>query len=334
MPTYRLRYVCETSLQSETDVSLDHRGTRIVFLFSKTKPAKNAVHVVLDADAANYREADIAAQMIVQPTLDAISFATGTPLLMQYWDFIIKNEASNGTRRALWCEKGQEVAPVRFGETAVRESQQILSSDEGSTLELCWHRYALQRTLTLDRFVFQWLAFEGLAGKKQIPTVCPRCQKEVTHCDLSLSHEGSDRGKAYELFSKIDSAITAKQFKEDIWWRARNAVFHGSTYPSPKLLLDVHTLSPKLRRACDAEFNKRYNFPDQPRPSQNLEFHVYKMNMFEWKTANAEVAFADDFPWEALNKEFGNMRMGEVRARFPETSPLVLLNFNKDSANW
>jgi hypothetical protein len=54
----------------------------------------------------------------------------------------------------------------------------------------------------------------------------------------------------------------------------------------------------------------------------------------EPETANANDAFADDFPWDALNKEFGNMQPGEVRARFPETSPLKLLNFNKESENW
>jgi len=274
MPAYRLRYVCETSLQSDADVSLEHRGTKILLLFSKAKPAKNAVHVVLEMEAATYRDADVKAQSVLQPAIDAIAFTTGSPL-----------------------------------------------------------RYALQRTVDLDRFVFQWLAFEGLSGKKQIPTICPRCQSEVTHCDQSLSHEGSDAGRAYELFSRIDSAVTARQFKQDIWGRARNAVFHGTKYPAPEFRLGLRSLFPKLRQACNAEFNRRYNFGDDPRPAQGLELHVYKTIMFEWRTADAEIAFADDFPWENLRKEFANVRLGEVRARPPE-SPLTLLDFNRESPNW
>jgi hypothetical protein len=35
MPRYRFRYVCETSLQSEKEVSFDYKGQRIVFSFSQ-----------------------------------------------------------------------------------------------------------------------------------------------------------------------------------------------------------------------------------------------------------------------------------------------------------
>jgi hypothetical protein len=146
MPGYRVRYVCETSLKFDNDVALKSRGSTILFLFSQKRPEEHSVHLLVDVEGANYRDADVKAQSILQPGLDALAFSTGSPLLVLHWDFILKDE-------------------------------------EESNLELCWHRYALQRNLILDRFVFQWLAFEGLAGKKQIPTICPHCKAEVTHCD-------------------------------------------------------------------------------------------------------------------------------------------------------
>ena len=56
--------------------------------------------------------------------------------------------------------------------------------------------------------------------------------------------------------------------------------------------------------------------------------------MFEWQTATAEVTFAEDFPWDAVTREFGNMQEGEVRVADPATWPFRLLNYPRDSANW
>jgi hypothetical protein len=266
--------------------------------------------------------------------MDALSFAAGSPLLLLHWDFIVKGETGSKTRRAIWCEKRAEPAPLRLTEKAIEEAQQILKEEEESGLELCWHRYALQRNLILDRFVFQWLAFEGLAGKKQIATICPKCKTEVTHCEKRLSHEGSDRDNAYQLFVRIESKASPTEFKRQIWERSRNAVFHGTKYPSPNFLRGLNSLSSKLRKACDAELNRRYKLEDCPRPTQDIDLHVYRYNMFEWQTAKAEDAFANDFPWEAVNKEFGNMGAAEIRSASPETWPFKLLNFNTESQNW
>jgi hypothetical protein len=334
MPGYRVRYVCETSLKFDNDVALKSRGSTILFLFSQKRPEEKSVHLLVDVEGANYRDADVKAQSILQPGLDALAFSTGSPLLVLHWDFILKDETGSKTRRAIWCEKTREPAPKILTERAIAESQQILEDEEESSLELCWHRYALQRNLILDRFVFQWLAFEGLAGKKQIPTICPHCKAEVTHCDKPLLHEGSNANKAHELFLRIEAANSLAEFKRDIWGRARNAVFHGIKYPSPEFLSGLQSLSPKIRQACDVEFNRMYELGEGPRPVQDIEFHVYRTNMFEWQTANAANSFADDFPWEAVKKEFGEMQSGEVRSGFPETWPFTLLNFNRESENW
>ncbi len=254
-------------------------------------------------------------------------FSTGTPLLARHWDFILKGEAGSKTRRAIWCEYRKESTPQKLTERAIVEAQQILVQT-GESLELCWHRYALQRNLILDRFVFQWLAFEALAGKMPIPTICPRCREEVEHCEKPLLHEGSNGKKAYELYSQVELDCSAAEFKRDIWGRARNSVFHGTAYPAPEFLGQLNSLSPKLRSACDVEFNKRFNLGEQARPIQNLELHIYRSKMIEWETTQTENEFADDFPWGPVNKEFGNMRPGEVRMAFPDKWPFKDVNFN------
>jgi hypothetical protein len=62
MPIYRFRYVCETSLQFDKDVSLESRGGKILFLFSQKKGTDNSVRLLVDVEAANYRDADVKAQ--------------------------------------------------------------------------------------------------------------------------------------------------------------------------------------------------------------------------------------------------------------------------------
>lgn len=247
---------------------------------------------------------------------------------------MLKDEAGSSTREALWFEATKRPARFPLAQTEVDAAQRILSQGGGPELALCWYRYAIQRELILDRFVFQWLAFEGLAGSRQIPTVCPRCGKEVTHCEKALSHEGSDRQRAYQLFSRSEPSTTIQEFTKQIWGKARNSVFHGSKYPGPELLTRLNTLFPKLRRACESEFSQVYGLPDQPRPLRALGWYLNNFNMFEWQTANAQDRFATDFPWDSVTREFANWQDGEVRTGNPDKWPFTLLNFEKASANW
>lgn len=334
MPLYRLRYVVDTALQFPNDVALEYADHKVIFLLSQKKDAEITTHVSVDIEGTTYREADSKAQSFLQPVLDAVAFSTGTPLLVLHWDFVLKAETGSRTRQAIWCEKTRQLVPFRLTQNAIDEAQKILLAKPGPALELCWHRYAAQRTLMLDRFVFQWLAFEGLAGKKHIPTTCPQCRAEVTHCEKSLSHEGSDAQRAHQLYSQIEPNTSAREFKRDIWGKARNSVFHGSKYPAPDFLGGLNALSPKLRQACDLEFNRQYALPGKPRPVQDPELHRYGFNMFEWQTADSQRRFADDFPWAAVIKEFGDMKSGEVRSGDPQTWAFKPLNFANDAENW
>lgn len=332
MPTYRFRYVCESSLIFEHDVPFESSGQEVVFLSSEQN-TRNTVRARVDVKGQNYREANVNAQSVVQPVLDAVSFSTGTPLLVQHWDFVIKSEPGSATRTALWCDFRKEPAPHPVTRDEIDETRHVLGQ-AGESLELCWHRYAIQRNLVIDRFVFQWLAFEALAGKASIPTICPRCRKEISHCDLPLSHEGSDREKAYELFSRTNADVSNAEFTREIWGKARNSVFHGNKYPNPQLLRHLMTLSPKLRDACESEFKNRLNLRDQRPRVHDIEFHVYRYNMFEWNTANVQDEFASDFPWNAVRQHLGDQQPDEIRVGFPETWPFKLLNFARDSETW
>jgi hypothetical protein len=51
MPAYRIRYVCETALQSENDVTFESGGRRVAFLFSQKKGEGNTIHVCVDVEA-------------------------------------------------------------------------------------------------------------------------------------------------------------------------------------------------------------------------------------------------------------------------------------------
>jgi len=99
MPAYRIRYVCDTSLQFQKDVSFESKGKKVLFLFSQ-RGEESTTRVRVDVEAGNYREADVTAQGVLQPVLDAVSFSTGTPLLARHWDFMLKGEAGSKTRKA------------------------------------------------------------------------------------------------------------------------------------------------------------------------------------------------------------------------------------------
>jgi hypothetical protein len=331
MPTYRIEFSLQTSLQFDKDVILEHQGHSVTFLL----PATGNARIRVDIDGANNQQAQLrASSAIIPPVLDALAFSTGTPLLLMHCCLVLKSEAGSSRRRLIYCENVRQSLPARLTNNAVEDAQRILSTENGPDLPLCWHRYAIQRSLALDKFVFQWLAFESLAGKKQIPTTCPRCGAHVTHCELNLLHEGSNRENAYALFSRAELATSFKEFTRDIWGTIRNSVFHGTKYPSPDFLLQLNSLWPKLRRACDSEFNARYGFREQERPVRNTESYLYKFNFLEWQTKTPENNFASDFPWVAFHRSVEKMGVGDLRINAPEVSGFSFVDYRRESPNW
>jgi hypothetical protein len=66
--------------------------------------------------------------------------------------------------------------------------------------DLAVHRYALDRELALEQFVFHWLAFEALAGDTDVPSRCPKCQQELVHCEAPVVHGSSSKSEARKIF--------------------------------------------------------------------------------------------------------------------------------------
>lgn len=335
MATYRVRFVTQTSIQGEQDLYFDYKGSRVVLLLTGKRPPGGTTGVQVDLEAANNREAQLRATAeIVPPVLDALAFTTGTPLLLLYCDLVLKKEPGSKDRKAIFCANSKQPMPMRISEEDMRQTQQILAEGDGPALQLRWHRYALHRRLILDRFLFQWLAFEGLGGTRQIATVCPRCRTEISHCDMAITHAGSDKDAAYKLLARADSEISKTQFNREIWGRMRNAVFHGTSEPSPGLLSKINSLTPKLRKACDMELGRRYALEARARPIRESEQYFYRYTFLQWHTAIPGADFADDVPWEDVENLTGEMAQGEVRANFPEATGITLLDYNKESPNW
>lgn len=127
MPRYRFRYVCETALHSEKEIFFDYKEQRIVFSFSHAESGENVARASIEVEANNWKEADPKAQSLLQPVLDALALATGSPLLVLYWDFVLKDEIGSSTREALWFEAGKRRARFQLAQGEVDDAQKILS---------------------------------------------------------------------------------------------------------------------------------------------------------------------------------------------------------------
>lgn len=326
MPLYSIRYVCETSLFSEEDMLLEFEGHCARFSFPLDQRAQHKAHVSVQIEAENWRDADLNSQQVLQRVIDALAFSTGQPLLLIDWDFILKDELGSVARKALWRKRTAH--PFHFALSAhlVDEAQQVLNSGGGPGIDLCWHRYALQRTLALDRFVFQWMAFESLAGQAKVHRKCEKCGHEHVY-------EAANREEAFKMLQSAEPGLGEKEFKKEIWGKDRNSVFHGDRYPSPMHLQRLSELTPKLRKACEIELSRRYGLACRNRPAGIIEFDVDQWQFLEWQTARPQSRIAIDFPWESVTAEFSGRQSVEGPDIQPSERPFTILDF-ESAASW
>src|SRR4029077_21038926 len=125
--------------------------------------------------------------------LDALSFATGTPMLLRDCELVLKAEAGQNKRRALYVGHRHVPSLVPLESVEIEEAKKILATGEDLRLPLCWHRYSLDRQLAHEQFVFNWLAFEALAGDTDVSSRCPKCHAELEHCGRTISHRSSSK---------------------------------------------------------------------------------------------------------------------------------------------
>jgi hypothetical protein len=326
MALYSIRYVCEGSLTSKKGLSLSFEEREVRFDLSAPGSEGHRLRVTLEVEGTAWQDADINAQKIIQPCLDALSFSTGQPLLLLYWELILKDESGSESRKALCFEASEHPAHFELNETVLGEAQAILNREPEPVIDLCWHRYALHRTLTLDRFVFQWLAFESMAGEAQIERKCEKCGHP-------FSHAGSNRNEAMRIYRSAEPEATEKEFKREIWGKDRNTVFHGDRYPAPAHLQRLNSVTPKLRRACEMEIERRFELAPQQRRVGTPAVYLHRYNMFGWKTAAPGSQFATDFPWDEVQREFFGRPPGSVWVSVP-SERFTTLDFVKDSKGW
>jgi hypothetical protein len=326
LPKYSIRYVCETPITAEQEFHFTVEGQKVKLHFRPQLTERGSAYLTLVIEAANWRDADMKAQRVLQPILNALTFCTGQSTLLLYWDLILKDEAGSRPRRALWFHKSEALNHFNLREGLAEEVQKLLDSKLESDIALCWHRYAVQRDLTLDRFVFQWLAFESVAGQTPVNRPCENCGHVFTH-------QAADRVSAFRMLRAVDPNITEKEFKRDVWGRDRNGVFHGSKYPSPEHLRRLNELTPKLRKACENETSRRVGLEDRQRPMGETHTHFYLTQFIQWNTDKIDRQFAADFPADAVAKEFTGREVGAAWMSLP-SDQFTTLNFPKDAEGW
>ena len=328
MPKYLLQYRVQTCLTSKANVELFFDGHKATFLFPQKQASDTTVLVQVELDSANNRDAQtLAASILIPEILDSLSFSTGTPLLLKQCELVLKDETGSAKRRVIHVAERNVPAPVELNPDDYAEAQTLLDRNEDLSLSLCWYRYALQRSLALDRFLFQWLGFESLAGQTQIQVPCP-------NCGHTNSHSGSNKQRAYELYSSVDPGTSRQNFNREIWGEMRNSVFHGNQYPVPSFLVGLVPVSDNLRRSCEAEISKRAQLGDRVRARRNLESIYYFHNFIEWTTAEPNVPFAFDFPAKAIAEMVEHGVSGSIGVNFPESSGFSILNYEPASREW
>jgi hypothetical protein len=306
MPAYQLAYSVESCIQNDSDLVLTYQDRPIRLLFSKKQKETAFVDAQIVVEGNNCNEAlALASESLLPPVLDALSFSTNTPLLLIDCKLVLKSEVGCGRRKALYISQSSVPTPVALSKETALAAQSILSAASQPVLPLCWQRYASHRELALDRFLFQWLAFEGLAGMRNVEVSCPKCGNVRTHA-------GSDKDKAFSILSASDPTTTRADFNRRIWGDARNAVFHGAGYPDPRHLAELVQLSERLRKACHGDLSKRHGLTGTYRPLQGGE-QMRRLHLFvEWQTSEPDAAYAADFPEESVAKLCENYRLGDL----------------------
>lgn len=332
MPFYLLRFTVETCLVRATDWSVTVDDIEVKFLFSKKDPSDPYVRVQTEIEAANNREAQTrVSTSIIPPILDALAFATGTPLLLVECELILKAEGGSERRRAIYVGHRKVPTGVALTDGAISDAVRALGND-ATRLSRCWHRYALHRQLTLDQFVFRWLAFEALAGDADISSRCPRCGVPLEHCGTPVTHRGSSRDSAMEIFLSANPAASAADFKVRLWNKARNSVFHGLRYPEPPYLAELAQLSTALRKATERRISELAGMPPE-RPASLYEDRFRVFFFVEWVTSDTSARFAPDWPEAELVRRTGQAELNQV---FVEAAPrnLTFLRYEVESGIW
>jgi len=251
--------------------------------------------------------------------------------LLRECDLILKDEAGTQVRRAIYVESRRMPRRVPLTPDAVQDVSRILSSDGAPRLPLCWYRYALDRRLVPEQFVFQWLAFEGLAGDADIPSRCPKCREVLHHCETEVTHRGSNKIAAREIFRAANPDTTESEFNVRIWGDARNSVFHGQKYPEPEYLAELASLTSLLSKAASEQIIKLFRLTQRETPRLRCDEENLMCLFIQWRTGDARLRYAADWPERVLQQIAMEDPEGIAAA---SREGIDLLNYNTDSPEW
>ena len=332
MPLYRVQFTAESCLTNDTDITVPYKGIEVRFLFSKRGADDRYVRVQADLEAQNNREAQSrATKELFPPVLDALSFATRTPLLLIECELILKDETGNKLRRAVFVGQKKIPTKIPLHSDAVPETIKLLQAG-GLRLSQCWYRYGLDRELALDRFVFNWQAFETLAGDADIPSRCPVCMEEIVHCNKKIAHRGTSKDRAAKIFCSANPQTSVGEFKRKVWNTARNRVFHGRSYPEPAYLAEAYAISESVRKAAEKQIAQLAEVTEQ-RPHHHYD-QLFRVFLFvEWNTADISQAFASDWPEAELVRRTRMAELGRVFTGAPPVN-VTFLDYASQSTDW
>ena len=294
MALYRLFYRVTTPLSRQDDLVFGPDDPNPVTIrFAQKRDGEASLLAELNVEANGYRQAQTVGATLVPRVLDCLAYASGAPLLLGICELVLRAEIGSDVRRGVFTKERRMPADVRLGQDSVDFAQAIFDSD-GPKLPLCWLRFSNQRELTLERFVFSCLGFEELAGDTDIETICPACGTATTH-------RGADKERAWELFRSANPNVYRRTFEREIWGRARNALFHGSQYPTPEFLRELQNLAPQLQSAVSAAVRAESNVEGVPHAVVDRNIFHYE-TYFSWRTRERDDAFPNDWPKVELER--------------------------------
>lgn len=297
MPLYRLRYFVETLASQQNDVFLSSQGINVHFKFSEKQIPENRfentqeilVELELDEETA-YKADRRASSEIIPPALDAITLATGIPFVVMGLHKILKDEIGSKIRRALYMNYGHFDLPVGMQPHTLKNAQTVLNQlNDDAHHALRFHRHAAQRTLPFEKFIFQWLAFENLAGLHEILDSCKKCGEKS-------KRKAGNRKKAFEILKEVDTELSEREFNDEIWGKLRNKVFHGGGGMHPELIGRMYLLTGRLQAACAKQFSKLYNINDVSFQPVATPLYRSEIIFAEWQTSDPSSQFPKDAP--------------------------------------
>ncbi len=333
MPWYLVRFRVGTALVRKENVTVEFMGLKPQFLFAGAgEPGLVVVETKLEAPD-NRQAWERLSASVLPPILDAMSFATGSPLLLKDCESILKDQSGESKRQVIYI--GERIDPVRaeLGKEEQAEVTQILARAGKLSLPLTWHRYALDRRLALEKFVFTWLAFESLAGDADVPNRCQTCGETLEHCGRPIQHRSSNKQRAFEIFQAAFPETTLQQFNREIWGKARNHVFHGGRYPEPQFLVQINELSVKLHAAVDRAIAEGLALESRDRPHRRYQDEYRIFHFVEWTTSEPAAQFAGDWPRSHLDRMSAERTPGTAFYA-TEADGIRILNYERDSRNW